>query len=104
MPKNMPASPPTSGIIETGIQIFPVEARFIAWIAKNAPRPEYTAWPKDSMPPCPSSMLYDSAKIITVPICDNSDSDAPELNRTGAMTRITAYSPQMIQRPRLTGL
>ncbi len=56
-PKNAPAAPPISGNSETGQPRRPAAIQFIAWIAKNAPRPEYTAWPKLSMPLCPSSML-----------------------------------------------
>jgi hypothetical protein len=35
----------------------PADTLFSAWMARNAPRPVYTACPKLSMPPCPSSML-----------------------------------------------
>jgi len=55
--KNMPARPPTTGISTSGIGRLPSAARFMAWMATNEPRPVYTAWPKLSMPPCPSRML-----------------------------------------------
>ncbi len=56
-PNASPARPPTSGSSETGTKNDPLPSRFIAWIAKYAPNPEYTAWPKLSMPLWPSSML-----------------------------------------------
>ena len=55
--KNMPATPPTTGTSDTGRGSDPLLAMFSAWIARNEPRPVYTAWPKLSMPPCPSRML-----------------------------------------------
>ena len=64
MAKNAPATPPTSGISTKGIGRPPLPAMFIAWMAMNEPRPVYTAWPKLSMPPCPSNMLYDRQMMM----------------------------------------
>ena len=52
-----PPSPPTRGTRGTGSHRPCRAARFRAWAAKNPPKPKYTAWPNDSMPPWPSSML-----------------------------------------------
>jgi hypothetical protein len=40
-------------------------------MAKNDPRPEYTAWPKLSIPPWPSSMLNARHAMMAMPICDS---------------------------------
>ncbi len=56
------------------------------------------------MPPCPSSMLYDRAKIITVPICDRMESAAPLLKIIGATISSKAKPPQISQRARCIGL
>ena len=57
MAKNAPARPPTSGMSTSGIPAEPLVAMFMAWMAMKEPSPVYTACPKLSMPPCPSSML-----------------------------------------------
>ena len=64
----------------------------------KAPRLEYTAWPKDSMPVWPSSMLYDSAKMIMIPICDSSVMAKPPGNSSGSTAISSAVTPQRIQR------
>ena len=40
---SMPDSPPTIGIRLTGNGRLPLATMFRVWIARNAPRPEYTA-------------------------------------------------------------
>ena len=77
---------------------------FSVWMAKNEPRPEYTAWPKLSMPPWPSSMLKARQAMIAIPICDSIVSDRLLVKISGATNRITAYRPQTNQRPMLYGL
>ena len=63
---------------------------FSAWIAKNEPRPEYTAWPKLSMPPCPSSMLKARQAMMPMPICDSIVSDRLLVNSSGAISMTSA--------------
>ena len=55
--KATPARPPAIGTRLTGSGNWPLLTMLSVWIARKEPRPEYTAWPKLSMPPCPSSML-----------------------------------------------
>ena len=57
MAKPMPATPPTMGSKLTGMCNLPAVTAFNAWMAMYEPKPVYTAWPKLSMPPCPSNML-----------------------------------------------
>ena len=73
-------------------------------MARNAPRPEYTAWPKLSIPPCPSNMLYDRQTMIAMPIWLSIVCARLLLNTSGATSRIKANALQMIQRPMLYGL
>ncbi len=60
----MPASPPTMGMSHSGSGSSPRPAMFIAWMVMNEPRPVYTAWPNESMPPCPNRMLYDRQMMM----------------------------------------
>ena len=53
----MPATPPTSGTMDTGKGMPAPEYILSAWMDTKAPNPVYTAWPKLSMPPWPSNML-----------------------------------------------
>ena len=55
------------------------------------------------MPLCPSSMLYESEKIMIVPISDSRDKLLPELNTSGTRTSVSAKPLQTNQRPRLIG-
>ena len=73
------------------------------WIARNAPRPTYTAWPKLSMPAWPSIMLYERQTMISVPICDRIVIDRLDLNTSGdtIITRMNAI--HRIQRPGSSG-
>src|SRR5258708_6210031 len=87
-PAARPPSPPISGST-TMSQAPPapaLPAQRIAWIAQNAPSPKYTAWPNDKRPVWPSSMLYDSAKIVAIPIWHISDSAKPWVNTYGNAT------------------
>ncbi len=102
--KNMPASPPTNGTRLTGSGNAPLATRFSAWMARNAPKPEYTAWPKLSMPPCPSSMLYERQTMIAMPIWLSKVCDRLLVNTSGATSSTSANTPQTIHRPTLYGL
>ncbi len=55
----------------------------------NEPRPEYTAWPKLSMPPWPSSMLKARQAMMAMPICDSIVVDRLLVKTSGA-TSITS--------------
>ncbi|MCY1356127.1 hypothetical protein D9M69_425690 [compost metagenome] len=77
---------------------------FSTCTAMKAPSPEYTAWPNDSMPVCPSSMLYDSAKMIMMPICDISVMAKPPVNTSGSTSMMRMVRLQITQRARFSGL
>jgi hypothetical protein len=84
-------APATSGSRLTGSIGVPSLTRLSVWIAKNEPRPEYTAWPKLSMPPCPSSMLKARQAMMAMPICDSMVSDRLLVHISGAtISRISA--------------
>ena len=55
------------------------------------------------MPLCPSSMLYDSAKMIMMPICDISVRAKPLLKKRGITRNRKAVKPQTTQRPKFSG-
>ena len=102
--KNAPATPPTSGIRLTGTGHCPLLTRLSVWMAMKEPRPEYTAWPKLSMPPCPSSMLYDRQTTIAMPICDSMVCDRLLVKISGATMRTSAKPLHTIHRPMFSGL
>ncbi|MCY1245791.1 hypothetical protein D9M72_589610 [compost metagenome] len=56
------------------------------------------------MPVCPSSMLYDSAKMIMMPICDTSVMAKPPVKTSGSTSMTSTVRLQMIQRARFSGL
>ena len=56
-PANRPKAPPTKGIQKMEKDTEPDSIRIRPCTARNPPSPKYTAWPNDSIPPCPSSML-----------------------------------------------
>ena len=88
----------------TGIGQWPLPTRFSTWIAMNAPMPEYTACPKLSMPPCPSSMLYERQTMMAMPICDSIVCDRLLVKIMGAIASTSAKPLHTIQRPMLIGL
>ncbi len=96
-----PARPPAIGTRLTGSGRWPAETRLSVWIARKEPRPECTACPKLSMPPCPSSMLYDRHTMIAMPIWLSMVCDSELVNTIGAASSTSANSDQMIQRPTL---
>ncbi|MNN58475.1 hypothetical protein D3C81_1735230 [compost metagenome] len=55
------------------------------------------------MPVCPSSMLYDNAKMIMMPIWDISVTAKPPVKIIGITSISSAVAPQIIQRARLSG-
>ena len=59
----------------------------------------YTAWPKLSMPPCPSRMLYDRQAMMAMPICDSMVIDRPLVQTSGATSSSSANRLQTSQRP-----
>ncbi len=70
----------------------------------EAPRPAYTACPNDSMPVWPSSMLYDSAKMIMMPIWDINVTANPPVKISGSTSMTSTVMLQISQRARLSGL
>ena len=84
----MPATPPTKGTKDTGSAGLAAHQALSAWMATKEPRPLYTAWPKLSMPPCPSSMLYDRQAMMAMPIWESMVIDKP-LSKIRGMTSIT---------------
>ncbi len=78
-----PPAAPTSGSSGAGIGQ-PLPAARIRCMAAKPPKPRKTAWPKSSMPPCPSSMLNDSANTMAMPMRQSSDRPNPLDSRYGA--------------------
>src|SRR5207248_1741384 len=99
---NIPATPPTRGTRLTGIGSPPAIA-FSAWIETKVASPVYTAWPKLSMPPWPSSMLNDRQATIAMPICDSIVIDRLLVNTSGATASTSTNRLQITKRPTLSG-
>jgi hypothetical protein len=72
--------------------------------AKKLPRPEYTAWPKLSMPPCPNSMLKARQAMMAMPIWLSMVSAKPDFQISGDTTSTRANKPHSTQRPTFQGL
>ena len=99
-----PARPPASGIRLTGIGRLASPTATKAWMATKAPRPVYTAWPKLSMPPWPSSTLYERQATMAMPICDSRLTWKLPLKTMGATSSNSANRPHSTQRPTFQGL
>ena len=67
MASPMPHSPASRGISSIGTGRSPAPAASRKWIVAYPPMPKNVAWHSENSPACPSSMLYDSARITIMP-------------------------------------